>query len=54
MSVPILPLIALAVACTLFGVAYSDAKVKSPSALLMCLMFILITGIGFWIYGSQN
>ena len=49
----VLPLIALAVGCSLFGIAYSDAKVKSPSAMLMCLLFILIAGIGFWINSLQ-
>ena len=52
-NLPVLPLIALAVACCLFGIAYSDAKVKSPSALLMCLIFILLAGIGYWIQSMQ-
>jgi hypothetical protein len=52
-NLPVLPLIALAVACSLFGIAYSDAKVKSPSAMLMCLIFTLVAGIGFWIHSLQ-
>jgi hypothetical protein len=52
-NLPVLPLLALAVACSLFGIAYSDAKVKSPSAMLMCLIFTLLAGIGFWIHSQQ-
>ncbi len=48
-----LPLIALAVACCLFGTSFSDAKVKSPSVMLMCLLFTLVTGIGFWIHSLE-
>jgi len=54
MSLPILPLSTLAVACALLGVAYSDVKVKSPSALLMCLLFTLAVGIGYWIHSTHN
>ena len=52
-NLPILPLAALTVACCLFGSSFSDAKVKSPSAMLMCLLFTLVTGIGFWIHSLE-
>ena len=54
MEIHIIPLLLLATACTLFGIAYSDAVLFSPAALLGCLVFTLICLIGFWIFACKD
>jgi hypothetical protein len=50
----ILPLFSLAVACTLFGLAYSDAVLYSPAFLAACLAFTFTTVMAYWIYACQS
>ena len=54
METHIIPLLLLATACTLFGIAYSDAVIFSPAALLGCLVFTLTTLIVFWILACKD
>ena len=54
MEIQIIPLLFLATACTLFGIAYSDAVIYSPAALLGCLIFTLATLVGFWIFACKD
>ena len=49
-QVPIIPLLCLAVSSILFGLAYSDAVLYSPGALIACLAFTFATVLAYWIY----
>ncbi len=49
-QLPIIPLVSLAVASILFGLAYSDAVLYSPAALMACLTFTFATVLAYWIY----
>jgi hypothetical protein len=49
-QLPIIPLVSLAVASILFGLAYSDAVLYSPAALMACLTFTFATVLAYWIF----
>ena len=49
-QLPIIPLVSLAVASILLGLAYADAVLYSPAALMTCLTFTFATVLAYWIY----
>jgi len=49
-QLPIIPLVSLAVASILLGLAYADAVLYSPAALMACLTFTFATVLAYWIY----
>ena len=44
----------LATTWILLGIVYSDAALSSPATLLICLVFTLVTTLGFWIYAGKD